>query len=76
MTSTRRTKGECELGEEDRRLPSEKVKISAPKARIQAEERDLLVDTRTEEEIEVRVQLIRAIIRKEQSLVAELPEET
>jgi hypothetical protein len=66
----------CEPGEEDQRLPSGRVKIRAPEARIQAEEMDLSVDLKTEEEIEVRALPIRAIITKEQSLVAELPEET
>ena len=75
LTNTRRTRGVCEPGEEDQRLPSERVKI-APEARIQVEETDLLADLKTEEEIEVRTQPIRAIITKEQSLVAELPEET
>jgi hypothetical protein len=76
LRNTRRTKGVCEPGEEDQQLPYERVKIHAPEARIQAEETDLLVDLKTEEEIEARILPIRAIITKEHSLVAELPEET
>lgn len=76
LTNTRRTRDGREPGEEEQRLHSEKVKIHAPEARIQAEEMDLSVDLRTEEQIEVRTQLIRATITKEQSLVVELLEET
>lgn len=76
LTNTRRTRDGCEPGEEEQRLHFEKVKIHAPEARIQAEEMDLWVDLKTEEEIEVRTQPIKATIMKVRSLAVELQEET